>query len=79
MELSPPGTVNWLRETRMSNKKTRYFVAISATILAIGLGTGLVASYMGLPVSVFRAPPVLKNSNTCLPTRPSSPTPTCAR
>jgi hypothetical protein len=37
----------------MSNKKTRYFVAISAAILAIGLGTGLVASYMGLPVSVF--------------------------
>ena len=37
----------------MSNKKTRYFVAISATILAIGLGTGLIASYMGLPVSVF--------------------------
>jgi hypothetical protein len=37
----------------MSNKKTRYFVAISATILAVGLGTGLVASYMGLPVSVF--------------------------
>src|SRR6478609_1478883 len=37
----------------MSNKKTRYFVAISGTILAIGLGTGLLASYMGLPVSVF--------------------------
>ena len=37
----------------MSNKKTRYFVAISATVLAVGLGTGLVASYMGLPVSVF--------------------------
>ena len=36
----------------MSNK-TRYFVAISGAILAIGLGTGLVASYMGLPVSVF--------------------------
>src|SRR5688572_7320386 len=33
--------------------KTRYFVAISSAILAIGLGTGLVASYMGLPVSVF--------------------------
>jgi hypothetical protein len=33
--------------------KTRYFVAISGAILAIGLGTGLVASYMGLPVSVF--------------------------
>jgi hypothetical protein len=28
-------------------------VAISGAILAIGLGTGLVASYMGLPVSVF--------------------------
>jgi hypothetical protein len=36
----------------MSNK-TRYFVAISGAILAIGLGTGIVASYMGLPVSVF--------------------------
>jgi hypothetical protein len=37
----------------MSNKKTRYFVAIMGTILAVGLGTGLVASYMGMPVSVF--------------------------
>ena len=37
----------------MSNKKTRYFVAIMGTVLAVGLGTGLVASYMGLPVSVF--------------------------
>jgi hypothetical protein len=37
----------------MSNRKTRYFVAISSAILAVGLGTGLVASYMGLPVSVF--------------------------
>ena len=37
----------------MSNKKTRYFVAVMGAILAIGLGTGLVASYMGLPVSVF--------------------------
>ena len=36
----------------MSNK-TRYFVVVSAAILAVGLGTGLVASYMGLPVSVF--------------------------
>jgi len=33
--------------------KTRYFVVVSAAILAVGLGTGLVASYMGLPVSVF--------------------------
>jgi hypothetical protein len=37
----------------MSNKKTRYFVAISGAILAVGLGVGLAASYMGLPVSVF--------------------------
>ena len=37
----------------MSNKKTRYFVAVASAILAIGLGTGIVASYMGLPVTVF--------------------------
>ena len=36
----------------MSNK-TRYFVAVTGAILVIGLGTGLVASYLGLPVSVF--------------------------
>ncbi len=36
----------------MSNK-TRYFVAVTGAILAIGLGTGMVASYMGLPVSVL--------------------------
>ena len=36
----------------MSNK-TRYFVAVTGAILVIGLGTGIVASYMGLPVSVF--------------------------
>ncbi len=35
------------------SKKTRYFVAVSGAVLAIGLGTGLVASYMGLPVAVF--------------------------
>lgn len=35
------------------SKKTRYFVAVSGAILAVGLGTGLVASYMGLPVAVF--------------------------
>jgi hypothetical protein len=35
------------------SKKTRYFVAISGAVLAVGLGTGLVASYFGLPVSVF--------------------------
>ena len=36
----------------MSNK-TRYFVAITGAILVVGLGTGIVASYMGFPVSVF--------------------------
>lgn len=36
----------------MSNK-TRYFVAVTGAILVIGLGTGIVASYMGIPVSVF--------------------------
>ena len=35
------------------SKRTRYFVAISGAVLAIGLGTGLVASYVGLPVAVF--------------------------
>jgi hypothetical protein len=33
----------------MSNK-TRYFVLASAAVLAVGLGTGLIASYMGLSV-----------------------------
>jgi hypothetical protein len=35
------------------SKKTRYFIAISGAVLAVGLGTGLVASYIGLPVAVF--------------------------
>ena len=35
------------------SKKTRYFVLVSAAILTVGLGTGLVASYMGMPVSLF--------------------------
>ena len=34
-------------------KKTRNFVLVSGAILAIGLGTGLVASYLGLPVSLL--------------------------
>ncbi|MBA3272024.1 MAG: hypothetical protein H0T71_16085 [Acidobacteria bacterium] len=38
----------------MSNK-TRYFVVTAATILAVGLTTGLVASYMGLPVAFSQA------------------------
>jgi hypothetical protein len=35
------------------SKKTRYFVFVSGAILSIGLGTGLVASYIGLPVSLL--------------------------
>ena len=38
----------------MSNK-TRYFVVTAAAILGVGLTTGLVASYMGLPVAFSRA------------------------
>jgi len=37
------------------SKKTRYFVVTAAAILAVGLTTGLVASYMGLPVAFSRA------------------------
>jgi hypothetical protein len=37
------------------SKRTRYFVVTAAAILAIGLTTGLVASYMGLPVAFSRA------------------------
>jgi hypothetical protein len=35
--------------------KTRYFVLSAGAILAVGLTTGLVASYMGLPVAFSRA------------------------
>ena len=37
------------------SKKTRYFVLTAGAILAVGLTTGLVASYMGLPVAFSRA------------------------
>jgi hypothetical protein len=37
------------------SKKTRYFVLSAGAILAAGLTTGLVASYMGLPVAFSRA------------------------
>src|ERR687894_1622325 len=37
------------------SSKTRYFVVTAATILALGLTTGLVASYMGLPVAFSSA------------------------
>ena len=35
------------------SKKTRYFLVVSVAILTVGLGTGLVASYLGLPVSLL--------------------------
>jgi hypothetical protein len=35
------------------SKKTRYFVMAAVALLAVGLTTGLVASYMGLSVPVF--------------------------
>lgn len=35
------------------SKNTRYFVLVAGAILTLGLGTGLVASYMGLPVSLL--------------------------
>jgi hypothetical protein len=37
------------------SKKTRVFVVTAAAILGVGLTTGLVASYMGLPVAFSRA------------------------
>jgi hypothetical protein len=37
------------------SKKTRVFVVTAAAILAVGLTTGLVASYMGLPVAFTSA------------------------
>ena len=61
----------------MSNK-TRYFVVTAGAILAVGLTTGLVASYMGLPVRCSRAPPAPTSSSTSPPTPPSWPTPTSA-
>lgn len=37
------------------SKRTRYFVLSAVAILAVGLTTGLVASFMGLPVAFSRA------------------------
>jgi hypothetical protein len=37
------------------SKKTRYFMLTAAAVLAVGLTTGLVASFMGLPVAFSRA------------------------
>src|SRR5262245_2740202 len=37
------------------SKKTRYFVLSAGAILGVGLTTGLIASFMGLPVAFSRA------------------------
>lgn len=37
------------------SKKTRYFIVTAAAILAVGLTTGMLASYMGLPVAFSKA------------------------
>ena len=33
--------------------KTRYFVIVSLLVLGVGLGTGLVAYYVGFPAGAF--------------------------
>ena len=60
----------------MSNR-TRYFVLTAAAILASGLTTGLVASYMGLPVA-FTVPPAPTSFSMSLPMPRSSPMPMSA-
>ena len=37
-------------------QKTRYFVIASLLVLGVGLGTGLVAFYTGLPMGAFSRP-----------------------
>jgi hypothetical protein len=37
------------QEPRQMTKRTRLFLLIAAGVLVVGLGTGLIASYMGLP------------------------------
>ena len=61
------------------SKRTRYFVLSAGAILAVGLTTGLVASYMGgLPVA-FSGRPVPTSSSMSPPMPRSSPTPTFTR
>ena len=42
----------------MTTTKTRYFVIVSLLILTVGLGTGLVAYYVGFPVGSAQSTPV---------------------
>ena len=59
--------------------RTRYFVIVSLLVVGVGLGTGLMAYYVGFPTSAFLAPEVPRSCGICRPTPPSSPTLTSAR
>jgi hypothetical protein len=41
--------------------RTRYFVIVSLLVIVVGLGTGLVAYYVGFPTSAFFSKAVLKS------------------
>jgi hypothetical protein len=52
--------------------KTRYFVIASLLVIGVGLGTGLVAYYVGFPAGAFAARGGPRNSNMSRATPPSS-------
>ena len=54
--------------------RTRYFVITSLLVLAVGLGTGLLAYYVGVPGGLRSAATAPTSSSTCPGTPPSSPT-----
>ena len=60
-------------------KRTRLFVVIAAGILVVGLGTGLLASYMGIQNLTLIGGNGLQSSRMCPPMHGCSPLPTCAR
>ena len=45
--------------------KTRYFVIVSLLVLGVGLGTGLVAYYVGFPAGAFRPRAARTSSHSC--------------
>ena len=57
----------------MTNR-TRYFVITSLLVLAIGVGTGLLAYYVGVPGGLRSAATAPMSSSTSPGTPPSSPT-----
>ena len=60
--------------------KTRYFVIVSLLVVGAGLGTGLVAYYVGFPASAFLAAPGGPDElRSCPLPRRSWPTPTSMR